>query len=206
MENSLVVYLDAGHGGMINGKYTTAPSKMFKHKDGSIAYEGVINRRIKDKLKELIIPGIRFIDVASTNEDKSLEDRCHVANRTYLNIRYKEKKALYLSIHSNAGGGSGFEVYTSPGQTDSDKYAQICCEEIKKEFSEFPFRAGLSDGDLDKEDKFYVLVKTFMPAILMELLFFDNPNDWKYQQTDEYYQRVVKSIVSFLKRSLIEMR
>lgn len=38
--------IDAGHGGMVKGKYTTAPAKMFKFPDGLTIYEGVVNRDI----------------------------------------------------------------------------------------------------------------------------------------------------------------
>jgi N-acetylmuramoyl-L-alanine amidase len=194
-----LIILDAGHSGMVNGKYLTAPSKMFKHTDGTIAYEGVINRQVKDMLKsKLTTSKIDFLDVSFGNEDIPLRERVKNANDWYhLLDRYD---LLYLSIHSNAGHGSGFEVWTSPGQTLSDKYAQICAEEIKSEFKEFPFRANLGDGDLDKEEKFYVLVHTLCPAILVELLFFDNPKDWKYQQTPEYIERITDCLLRFVKK------
>jgi N-acetylmuramoyl-L-alanine amidase len=202
----LIILLDSGHGGIVDGKYTTAPAKMFKHSDGTIAYEGVINRRIKADLKKQNIENVRFIDVTNTNADKPLRERVKEANELLRELKPGKYNFLYLSIHSNAGGGSGFEVFTSPGQTRSDLYGQVCCEEIKKEFTDFAFRPGIGDGDLDKEEKFYVLVKTFMPAILLEMLFFDNPKDWKYQQTDEYYERVTKVLVSFINRSLKEIK
>jgi N-acetylmuramoyl-L-alanine amidase len=198
----LLVILDSGHGGIINGKYTTAPAKMFKHADGSIAYEGVINRQVKEKLKELLKDaGIAFVDITKSNDDISLGERVRRANAMDC-VNYE---CLYLSIHSNAGGGSGFEVYTSPGQTLSDKYAQIWAEEIKKEFTEFPFRTCLSDGDLDKEEKFYVLVHTAMPAVLGELLFFDNPSDWIIQKTPKYIDRIANATLKFLQRAQTEI-
>jgi len=46
--------LDAGHGGLLNSKYTTAPAKQFKFEDGLEIYEGLINRQITSKLIALL--------------------------------------------------------------------------------------------------------------------------------------------------------
>lgn len=166
--------LDAGHGGITkDGKYTTAPAKMHKFDEFTI-YEGVINRKITDLLiEELEILKIDFATVYDQVEDTPLYQRTTAAD----NIFRKDKRAIYLSIHSNAGGGSGFEIFTSPGQTKSDKVANIFCETYKKHFLDYPFRADKSDGDADKEADFYVLRKTDCPALLVENLFFDNKHE-----------------------------
>jgi len=67
----LMILLDAGHGGIIEGEYVTAPSKQFKHQDGSWAYEGVINRQIKNLLVVLLEQeGIAYRDIAPDENDK----------------------------------------------------------------------------------------------------------------------------------------
>jgi N-acetylmuramoyl-L-alanine amidase len=204
----ILVILDAGHGGMFGGKYTTAPAKMFTHIDGSIAMEGVINRQVKDKLIELLrAEGIAFEDITNTGLDTPLGSRTRMANQI-LSRRGSNYNCLYLSIHSNASPdhqGSGFEIWTSPGQTLSDKYAEIWAQEIKKEFTEFHFRSDFGDGDLDKEEKFYVLVHTAMPAVLGELLFFDNMSDWRVQRTPKYIDRIAHATLNFIKRAKTEV-
>ena len=40
----LTFLIDKGHGGTIHGVYQTAPEKMYRHENGDIAYEGVVNR------------------------------------------------------------------------------------------------------------------------------------------------------------------
>jgi N-acetylmuramoyl-L-alanine amidase len=197
----LMVLLDAGHGGIIEGKYVTAPSKQFHHKDGSWAYEGVINRQVKNALVLLLEEGrIAYMDITPDETDIPLETRTKYANKVLAKLR-SSYNFVYISIHSNAGGGSGFEVWTSPGQTLSDRYAEIWAQELKREFPEFPFRVDTMDGDLDKESKFWVLVQTVMPAVLGELLFFDNFNDWSVQRTPEYIERIAKCLLSFIKRA-----
>lgn len=183
--------LDAGHGGMKNGVYTTAPKKLFKWPDGFIIYEGVINRAIVSKLSKLL--SIRKIDhalVHSETEDTPLQERVAIADKLYA----KNKQSVYVSIHSNAGGGSGFEIFTSPGQTKSDKIANIFCETYAKLFPEFKQRVDKSDGDADKEADFYVLRKTDCPAILIENLFFDNRVEAELLMKDDFQLRIAQAI------------
>jgi N-acetylmuramoyl-L-alanine amidase len=185
--------IDAGHGGMKNGVYTTAPAKMWKFPDGLVIYEGVINRAISKrvwlKLTEL---DIDFALVYDDQEDYSLEKRVSIADKVYA----KDKRAIYLSIHSNSGAGSGFEIFTSPGQSKSDKVANIFCETYQKFFPSFPFRKDLSDGDADKEENFYVLRKTDCPALLVENLFFDNRREAEFLLSEDGQRKIAACIVN----------
>jgi N-acetylmuramoyl-L-alanine amidase len=188
--------LDAGHGGYKNGIYTTCPSKMHTFPDGLQICEGVINReiarRVHTRLTELCID---FALVYDEQEDDSLHLRVQRAD----NVFSKDKRAIYLSIHSNAGGGSGFEIFTSPGQNKSDKVANIFCETYQKFFPEYPFRKDLADGDHDKEAEFYVLRKTDCPALLVENLFFDNRREAEYLLSDIGQQMITDCIVTSIK-------
>src|SRR6478735_5117424 len=172
--------LDAGHGGVDgNGKYTTDPKigKQWTFEDGFKIYEGVTNRLIADELYHRLIDlDIDFRLVYDPVFDLSLTRRVQSANA----IQAKVKNGFYLSIHSNAGGGKGFEVFTSPGQTSSDLAATALIQALRAAFPEYPIRKDLADGDEDKEAKFYVLVNTFMPAILVENLFFDNRSEAEF--------------------------
>ena len=170
--------LDAGHGGIVNGKYTTAPAKKFKFSDGFEVYEGVTNRQITSKLVNLLHnEGIDFGLVYDEHLDTPLSERVAIADRVYA----KNPNSIYLSIHSNAGGGKGFEVYTSKGQNKSDAVAHLFCTKYMEHFSSrFPLRKDLTDGDADKEEDFYVLRKTDCPALLVENLFFDNREEAEF--------------------------
>lgn len=191
----MMVLIDAGHGGLdVNGKYTTDPkkNKMYKHPDFTI-YEGVTNRRIATRLmSKLHRAGIAFIQIHDDVIDIGLTTRCNKANAY-------GKNCLYLSIHSNAGKGKGFEIFTSPGQTKSDWYAEKFYEGFKRDFPEYPFRADMSDGDHDKEERFTVLVKTIMPAVLVELLFFDEINQAKFLMSDAGQERLAESLFQTIK-------
>lgn len=170
----MIVLLDNGHGGIINNEYQTAGKRSPKWADGSQLFEGEFNRAIVNGIiEELTRFKIPYVNIAPEYRDVTLFTRVKRANE------YKNKKCFYLSVHSNAGGGHGSEVFTSPGSTKSDKIATIFGEEYKKVFPDRRLRTDFSDGDLDKEQHFYVLTKTAMPAILTENFFMDNEKECK---------------------------
>lgn len=164
----MLVLLDNGHGGLINGAYQTKGKCKNWGIDG-IIYEGEFNRAIVNGIiEQLTNKKIPYVNIAPEYRDVRLATRVSRANK------FNAENCFYLSIHANAGGGNGCEFFTSPGDTKSDKIATIFGEEYKKEFPNHKIRTDYSDGDLDKEKRFYVLTKTKMPAILTESFFMDN--------------------------------
>lgn len=190
--------IDAGHGGLKNGRYVTA-GKRYKFEDGTVIYEGVINRAIgrilAQRLKSAGIP--YFQTTLDTEEDTSLMERVHQANAYYM----ANRNCYLLSIHSNAASNdtegkgntaSGFEIYTSLGQTKSDDLANIASRFYKKLFPEFPFRENKTEGGeyKNKEAAFTVLTKTKCPAFLVENLFYDNKKEAMFLLGDEGQKRI----------------
>jgi len=188
--------LDAGHGGVdAAGNYTT-DKKLWKrcdYPDGFTILEGIINRQITKKVYTLLEgKGINFALVYHDVEDWSLTKRVNLANK----LQEKYGNCIYLAIHSNAGGGKGFEIFTSIGQTKSDKVADIFCSIYKKSFPDYPFRAETTDGDLDKEAKFTVLTNTVMPAVLVENLFFDERKQAEFLASESGQDKIAECIVA----------
>lgn len=181
----MIVLLDNGHGSVINGKYQTRGKR--KVWGNEFIYEGEFNRAIVNGIIEQLVPlRIPFVNIAPEYRDVRLETRVRRANR------YPARDCFYLSIHSNAGGGHGSEVFTSPGDTKSDKIATIFGEEYKRQFPNNKLRTDFSDGDLDKERRFYVLTRTRMPAILTENFFMDNYDEFNtFLKTKEGRARIV---------------
>ena len=170
----MIVLLDNGHGGIINNTYQTAGKRSPKWANGQQVFEGEFNRAIVNGIIEkLTALNIAYVNIAPEYRDVTLETRVNRSDD------YDPKKCFYLSINSNAGGGHGSEIYTSPGNTKSDKIATLFGVEFKKEFPDKKLRTDYSDGDLDKEAKFTVLMKTKMPAILTENFFMDNETEGK---------------------------
>jgi len=190
--------LDAGHGGIKDGRYTTAPGKMHTFADGLVFYEGENNRAIVNLLAPLLDQAsIEFERVYDEQFDTLLSKRVKTAN----SIFSKDRRCVYLSIHSDAmpegahGKGRGFTIYTSPGQTRSDEIASTFSETYRDAFPEFKHRRDLSDGDADKEEGFYVLRKTRCPALLIENLFFDNRREAEFLLSVEGRKRIAGALL-----------
>ena len=84
---------------------------------------------------------------------------------------------IFISLHCNSAANQsaeGYEVWTSPGNTLGDKLATRIYGQIAAEFPDRAGRTDYSDGDPDKESRFYVLVHTNAPACLVEMAFISN--------------------------------
>jgi len=184
--------LDPGHGGLDpeTDEYVTSGKRSPVWDDGTQYFEGVGNRDIvKRILKKCRDENIIAIDVANSWEDVSLSTRVNRANAIY---KY-HKNCVYVSVHSNGfnkESAHGYSVYTSRGQTTSDKYADILLSYMEHEFPSHKLRKDTSDGDRDKEAGFYVLRKTIMPAILSENFFMTNRKECKLLLTEEFRERI----------------
>ena len=187
--------IDSGHGGSDGEGYITAPNKMYEHSPTEIFCEGVFNREIKDKLMdELWRNDVRTIDLCPTELDLPLGVRSDIANvyeREYHNC-------IGISLHSNAGGGTGFEIHTGPGETRSDRYAKICGKILKEHFPMIRYRMGDHPGEWDKDSPFWILKHTHCPWILPECLFFDNYKDYKLLIDPIFQTRYVRALVAFI--------
>lgn len=211
--NKFCVFLDAGHGG-INPKiklpngYTTFPSKCSQYNNAAFHsygwfFEGVFNRNVADLIEQYLTEwGFALIKVYDPIIDISLSKRVNKANFAAPNYL----GSLYLSIHGNAATSKdarGWEVFTSIGKTKSDVLASFLFEEVKTSFPQWKFRTDLSDGDADKEEKFYVLTQTNMPSVLSENGFFTNFHDARMMFDPEFQKTLAlchcRAVVDYVK-------
>lgn len=178
-----VVLIDPGHGGVINGKYTTDPRKMFNHGD-FVFYEGVYNRALAwYTMTALYQSNMNYAILTPSDLDQPLQWRVDVANAMYNQLKKDDIKCYLHSIHGNAFGlesVTGIEVFTSPGYTKSDPIATIYYRSLAQ--LGWKMRPGFDEdlqNDPDKEAKFKILVDTKMPALLTETGFYTNKNEAK---------------------------
>jgi N-acetylmuramoyl-L-alanine amidase len=186
--------IDAGHGGIDNfGVYTTAPAKMHRFEDGFTVHEGVINRGIAHKLmKGLNNYPVDYRCIYDHAEDTPLPERARLANT--LHARYGN--CIGISIHCNAGKGSGFEFWTSRGKTLSDDVASVMYRKYLVHFPQHKFRSDwVEDGDPDKEADFYILKATTCPFVLPENLFFDYRKDAEQLVTSRMQQAIADALL-----------
>lgn len=146
--------IDLGHGGSDPG----AVANGLKEKDLTMK----IGKMIGDMLGEY--EGVQVIYTRTDDHYLSLEERAEIANKAGVDF--------FLSIHINAGGGTGFESYIYNGNVSAKTvaYQNIIHTEIMKAIG------GVQDRG-KKRANYAVLRLTDMPAILTENLFIDNAND-----------------------------
>jgi N-acetylmuramoyl-L-alanine amidase len=191
----MIVLIDNGHGSDTAGKQSP---------DGRLreyAYAREIAKRLEKALQEI---GIEAVRITPEENDISLKERCQRANK------YGAKDAILVSIHCNAAGNGewmsarGWECYTSRGNTNADKLAERLYQAAKEKG--YKLRTDTSDGDSDKEEGFYILKHTVMPAVLTENLFQDNKDDVEYLLSEEGKAAItdlhVKGISTYIKLDL----
>ena len=124
--------------------------------------EDRMNKLIGESLiVKLVKSGHNVIDcrpTGATTVTHSLQKRCMAANQGSADY--------YISIHHNAGGGRGVEVFgiSGPGKAIASKVVDSIAE------------LGFKSRGV-KTTAFYVLKNTAMPAILIEVCFVDNKTD-----------------------------
>ncbi|WP_177764041.1 N-acetylmuramoyl-L-alanine amidase [Flavobacterium sp. I3-2] len=191
MKNRLIL-LDNGHG------IETAGKRSPILQDGSQLFEYEFNRDIVRRIaKALDKEQIDYVILVPELKDVSLAERVKRANAHHAKCG---KHTCLISVHSNAGGGTGFEVFTSVGQTKSDEFAQIMFDAFKKEFPEQKMRSDRVDGDDDKESNFYILKNTNCPAMLTESFFMDHLQDLKILMSEYGRSRIAKAHVEAIKK------
>ena len=191
MKKKGVLIIDAGHGGFVKGSlpYLTKGKKAFHEgydmHDRGWFYEGVSNRQTANILAEMC-KGMQvpYTMLHHYHYDTPLRLRASQANL----MATKFPGSVLVSIHSNSFDrkAKGFEVYTSPGVTKSDAIAESIYHQVDSQFNDggwegnkmgVRMRPDRSDGDHDKEARFWMLTKTICPAVLVENLFFDNRDE-----------------------------
>lgn len=190
MDRFLII-LDPGHGVETPGKRSPV------WEDGRQLFEHEFNLDIAKRIQKALNNENCFTMLSRHDEhDIPLSERVRWVNATTVPFH----KSLFVSVHANAGGGKGWEVFTSVGETESDKYATIFYEEMMAEFPDVRFRKDMADGDPDKESQFYVLRKTTMPAVLTENFFMDTLSDCEIIMSEEGRKKIADAHISAIKR------
>jgi len=181
--NRLLICLDPGHG----GKFPGAVSAGVK--------EANVNFRYVHRLSSLL--RLHFDIIWTRISDNHLS---HILSKDLIKraeIANENEADLFISVHCNASedpGAHGFEIWTSRGETDADRFADSVFNSVSKLIPELALRIDLSDGDTDKEADFAVLRKTRMPAILLELGFLSNEKEREQLLSFIYTERLSKAI------------
>ncbi len=184
------ICLDPGHGGFDPG--AVGPSGL-KEKDVTLAVCKKLAQYLAGSCEVRLTRTEDRALGASENED--LRNRVTLANNWLADC--------FISVHCNSGSpaAKGMEVFTSPGQGKSDTIAEEIVRAWEAEFPGAVVRKDLSDGDSDKEARYYVLVYTKMPAVLVELGFISNAAEEKLLADPAWQGRAARAIAAGLARA-----
>ncbi|MBP6181392.1 N-acetylmuramoyl-L-alanine amidase [Flavobacterium sp.] len=169
------IVIDAGHGG--NDFGVTSNSITEKQ-----IVEQITNK-IKSSNSNVVIHLTRYNDTFL-----SLEERTDFINTI--------KPDLVLSLHVNASLNnktSGLEFYVAK-ETEFFKKSNEIAEKLNKKFSE---NTNLKMLGI-KTGPFYILKKSDVPAVIIELGYLTNENDKKYLIDDNEQNKMAKSISEFI--------
>ena len=148
------VFIAPGHGGKDSGADGIIMEKEYTLKTALALAEMLTKYGVEYKLS-------RTKDV-----DTDLDDYVKVCNNY--------NPDLVISIHYNAGGGQGFEVYYSVVGGTSKKLAENINTEVKKIMSS----RGVKTKKLDSGRDFFAIIReTDAPAVLCEGGFVDSKKD-----------------------------
>lgn len=187
------VILDNGHGEDTLGKRSPIwadRSQLFEYE-----FNRDIVRRIANMLDLKKIP-CRILVPEIT--DISLTERCDRINK----ICKEEGSCILISIHANAGGGTGWESHIYTDKSKSKDYATILTKEAEKELSEWKIRKPLPAQPYWISN-FQILRDTYCPAILTENFFMDNEKDCRFIMSETGRERIAKMHVNAIKQFVI---
>ncbi|MCI8396813.1 MAG: N-acetylmuramoyl-L-alanine amidase [Clostridia bacterium] len=171
--------IDAGHG------LHTAGKRCAKQFDVNETREWVINNRVATKVCNILnsyegIEAIRLDDITG-NTDIDLNTRCRNANNANVEA--------VVSIHHNAGGGTGIETYVYNEACKNGETGRLATIINNKAVE----ATGMKNRGV-KTQNFAIIRDTKMKACLIECGFMDNEHDTPLILTEEYATKVASGI------------
>lgn len=168
MTKRILVVIDPGHGGADPG--AVAQGFGLREKDLTLA----ISKRIEATLNDEYEVDVRLTRTVDTT--LNLKARTDFANSVGANY--------LLSVHINAGGGTGYEDFIHVNLSDTTmtaKYRDTVHAEIVKVLQKYGIR---NRGK--KKANFHMLRESRMSAMLSETLFIDHKEDQKLLQNTAF--------------------
>lgn len=158
------VYIDPGHGGS---------------DPGAVKY--IVERDVN------LVMALACRDYLAANGVSTKMSRTSNSTDTGINSMAREANSwgadLVISIHNNAGGGDGFEVYHTVGGGIGKTLAQNIEAEVKKIGQNS--RGLKTRRDTDGTDYYGMIRLTNAPAVICEGVFVDNATDVQIADTAE---------------------
>lgn len=166
------IFIDPGHGG-------TDPGAV-----GNNLTEKTLTLQIGIRIRDILLAEYSNVSILMSRTSditKSLTERTNAANDWGADF--------FLSVHINAGGGTGYEDYIYTGSTGPTTTYQdnVHAEMLKV--------VNFSDRG-QKTANFHVLRESNMPALLTENGFIDNVNDANKLKTTSFIENIARGHVN----------
>ncbi|MBB6284572.1 N-acetylmuramoyl-L-alanine amidase family protein [Geobacillus subterraneus] len=174
------IFLDPGHGGNDTG----AVGNGLQEKDITLFIALEMSRLLQSEYEGVSVQLSRTKD-----ETVSLDERTERANRWGAD--------LYVSIHVNAGGGTGYEDYIYHELSEHSRTARI-----RDVLHEEVIRATRFRDRGKKKANFHVLRETTMSAVLTENGFIDHEEDAEKLTDPNFLRTIARGHVNGLERAL----
>ena len=171
---AIKIYIDQGHNpaGNVNAGAV-----------GNNLYEGEITYNVGAYLADILDSDERFLVRTSRNTP---EEVLGTSNSTSLSTRVREANEwpadYFISIHVNAStnpAANGSEVYIYREETQAEELAEDILDAIVT-------LVGTRDNDVRTNPSLYVLRRTQMPAVLVELAYITNAFDAQKLRDEQY--------------------
>ena len=172
------VYIDAGHN--YSGVDTGSVGNGLREQDITYYIASRVEKTLLAKGISVKMSRNRLTDnvVSGGSVSNSLRARYSSANEW--------KADIFVSIHCNAGGGSGCEVYCYKSGGQAETLA-------KNILSGMLWNTDLISRGV-KTANYAVLKNTNMPAVLVETAFIDNENDAAFLGFEDGQKQIAKGI------------
>jgi N-acetylmuramoyl-L-alanine amidase len=175
------VFISAGHGGSDPG----AVANGVKEKD--------LNLSIALACRDLLVKhGVSVKMSRTKDENDPLSDEIRECNAY--------KPDLAVSIHNNAGGGDGAEVFHHHGGGKGKVLAENILSEIMKVGQNS--RGAKVRKNASGDDYYGFIRETSAPAVIVECAFVDNANDLKIIASDSDRQKVGQAVARGILKTL----
>lgn len=175
--DGILIVIDPGHN--YSGVDTGAVGNGLREQD--ITY--YIAERLKPELER---NGFSVIMTRNSLKDNVSNESVSASLNRRAEIANKSGADLFVSIHCNAGGGTGIETYYCTGSEASKTFATFVQNSVVDEI-------GIRDRGV-KSAKYAVLRNTNMPALLLETAFIDTASDAAYLADSGYQRRYAEAI------------
>ncbi|MCI4137111.1 N-acetylmuramoyl-L-alanine amidase [Bacillus vallismortis] len=171
------IFIDPGHGGSDSGA------------TGNGLQEKTLTLQIAFALRTILTneyEGVSLLLSRTSDQYVSLSDRTNAANNWGADF--------FLSIHINAGGGTGFESYIYPGVGTPTTTYQSAIHSKVIQAVDFADRGK-------KTANFHVLRESAMPALLTENGFIDTVADANKLKTNSFIQSLARGHANGLEQA-----